>query len=215
MTYKYIFTCFVIVFLSGNLFAQSAIGIYGGAYLGNFSGDSPPNSTYKSKAGYLIGLSYDIQIKEDVFISLSPAYASSGAELHFLDSTREEYKDSITFSFQLFTLPILLKIISDNKRLQFTSGLEFVFPLQLYGENEDERVDIKEDLNKVGLGLLFGIGYRIPINNNILVIDFTYSQGLLNMAENLDQINSNLPRIKATSFRLTAAWNFMLGKNSN
>jgi len=215
MKYKYVFTFFIICCLAGNLFAQSSVGIYTGAYLGNFSGDSPKNSKFSSKVGYLIGLNYDIQIKEDIFISLMPAFVNAGAKLNFLDSTRENYKDSITFDFQLITLPIAIKIISDNKRFQFTGGLEFIFPLQFYGENEDERVDIKEELNKVGLGVLFGIGYRIPINKNTLVIDLTYSQGLLNLADNLDQNNSNLPRIKTTSIRFTVAWNFMLGQKSN
>ncbi len=215
MKYKYVFTFFIICCLAGNLFAQSAIGLYGGAYMGNFSGDSPPNSIYKSKAGYLIGLKYDLPLKEDLFISFSFAYANPGVKLNFLDSTRGQYQDSITFDFQLFTLPIKIKIISDNKRFQFTSGLEFVFPFKLYAENEDEREEIVGDLKKVGLGVLFGIGYRIPVNNNNLVIDFTYSQGLLNLASNLDQDDSYIPRIKTTSFRLTASWYFMLAKNLN
>lgn len=152
MKYKYVFAFIIICCFAGNLFGQSAIGISGGAYTGNFSGDSPSNSIYKSKAGYLVGLNYDHPIKEDLFISFSFAYANSGAKLNFLDSTREQYQDSITFDFQLFVLPIKMKIISDNKRVQFTSGLELVFPLQLHAENEDEnedeKVDIKGDLKK-------------------------------------------------------------------
>lgn len=203
-----------MLFLNGGLFAQSFLGIYGGAYIGNFSGDSPENSKYSSQVGYMIGLNYDIPIKEDVYISLLPAYVNSGAKLNFLDSTGENYQDSIKFSYQAIIFPVEMKIISDNKRFQFTGGLELVFPLHFYGETEKDQVELKEDLNEVGVDVLFGIGYRIPINKNLLILDLSYSQGLLNIAENLDQNNSYLPRVKTSSIRLTAAWNITLGKNS-
>jgi len=113
----------------------------------------------------------------------------------------------------MVTVPILMKLISDNKKFQFIGGFEMTFPFKMTADNSAEEIDLTEDVNKVNLNMLFGIGYRIPIKKSILTIDLTYSQGLTNLANNLDAPDSLLPRIRYTSFRLLAGWYLPIGKN--
>ena len=122
------------------------------------------------------------------------------------------YEDSIFVDFHMISVPLMMKLISDNKRFQFTGGLEMMLPFKLIADDTEKEVDLINHVNKVGLNMLFGIGYRIPINRNFLVINLNYSQGLTNIANNLDDPDSLFPRIRFTSFKLTAAWLFAVGK---
>lgn len=209
----FIFTFLFINALS--TLAQSFIGIYGGFNSGKFSGDSPRNFKYASKLSYTAGIAYDFQLKEDVYLSLSTAYVNAKSTLEYPKEIDEVQvlEDSIFLDFHMISVPIIMKLISDNKRFQFSGGLEMILPFKLISDNTEEEEDLISNVNKVNLNMLFGIGYRIPIKNNFLVLNLTYSQGLSNLANNLDDPESLMPRVRYTSFRFTAVWLLPVGKN--
>lgn len=215
MKYFVILLFSVLVLFSLDLYSQSRIGIYAGLNSGKLSGDSPGRFKYSSTLRMTIGLGLDIQLNEDVFLAFMPSYINSGSKLQYpkeIDEV-EVYQDSISLDFKQLSLPILMKLISDNKRFQFSGGFELIFPVKLIADNTVEKIDLMDDINKVNLNMLFGIGYRIPINKNLVNINLTYSQGLTNLANNLDDPDNLMPRIRYTSFRLTAAWYLPIGKN--
>jgi len=160
------------------------------------------------------GLGLDIQLKEDVYLAFQPSYVNAGSKLQHPKEIDEEevYQDSISLDFKHIALPIFLKLISDNKKFQFSGGFELVFPIKFSADNKEEIIDLMNDINKVNLNMIFGIGYRIPINNNLLNVDLIYSQGLTNLANNLDDPDSLMPRIRYTSFSLTVGWYLPIGK---
>lgn len=204
-----------LVLFSCDLHSQNRIGIFTGLNSGKFSGDAPGKFKYTSSLNMAIGLGLDLQLKEDIYLSFMPSYLNAGSKLQHPKEIDEEeiLEDSIFFEFKQFSLPIMLKLISDNKKFQFSGGFEFIFPLTLIADNTVEEIDLMDDVNKVNVNMLFGIGYRIPINRNLLNINLAYSQGLTNIANTLDDPDSLLPRIRYTSFRLTAAWYLPIGKN--
>lgn len=207
---------FCLLFLpSLNLAGQSLIGIYVGLNSGKLSGDSPSQFKYVSSTKLAFGLGYDFQLKEDVFLSTGASYVNSSSKLKYPKEVDEEtvYEDSISLNFHLVSVPILLRLISDNKKFEFSGGFEMIFPTKFTADNSAEEVDIINEINKVNLSMLFGIGYRIPINKSLLIINLTYSQGITNLANNLDDPDSLLPRIRLTSFRLTVGWRLPVGKN--
>lgn len=215
MKYFVILFFSVLILFSFDLYSQTQIGIYAGLNSGKLSGDSPENFIYSSSLNMVMGLGLDIQLKEDIYLSFMPSYLNAGSKLQYPKEIDEEqvYEDSISLSFSQISFPILLKLISDNKKFQFSGGFELVFPFNFSAENTVEKIDLMDDINKVIVNMLFGIGYRIPIKNNLLTINLIYSQGLTNLANNLEDPDSLLPRIRYTSFRLTAAWYLPLGKN--
>jgi len=214
MKIKIILTTILSLCIVSGLFAQSYIGVSAGLTSGKFSGDSPPDFKYASKLAYTAGIVYDFQLKEDVYLSLATAYVNGGSKLQYPKEVDEVlvYEDSIFVDFHMISVPLMMKLISDNKRFQFTGGLEMMLPFKLIADDTEKEVDLINHVNKVGLNMLFGIGYRIPINRNFLVINLNYSQGLTNIANNLDDPDSLFPRIRFTSFKLTAAWLFAVGK---
>lgn len=212
---KKIFLVFLALLMSSStLVAQTALGIYGGPVSAKFSGDAPKKGKFSSKSGFIMGITADFSVKEDVLISVMPSYLSGGANLQFLDSLGENYQDSVNFNFTTFSLPVLMKIISDNQKWQFSGGLELSVPLTLEADDGVNKYDLMDDIKNTGLNVLFGVGYRIPVGKSHIIIDLAYTQGLLNIVDNLDENESFIPRMKPTSFRLTAAWNIRLGKNN-
>jgi hypothetical protein len=207
----------ILLFVSANsIYAQSYFGLQIGVNSGKFSGDSPPNFKYSGKIQYNAGLLFDWQLKDDIFLSAAPSYLISGSKLQYpfeINEDEIEYGDSVDLKIQMFTLPVLVKILSDNQRWQFSGGFEFAFPTKLLADNSVEEIDLTNDINGIGLNMIFGLGYRIPIERSVLVINLGYSQGLTNLANNEDATDSLLPRIRFTSFRLTATWLLPVGKS--
>lgn len=215
MKIKFPLTSALIFLIAGGLFAQSYIGIFAGLNSGKLSGDSPGRFKYVNSLNLTFGIEYDLQLKEDVFLSFQTAYVNAGSKLQHPKEIDEEevWEDSISLDFNLVAVPIFLKLISDNKKFQFSGGFEMVFPTKFSADNSSETTDLLDRVNKVNLNMLFGIGYRIPIDNNLLLINLVYSQGLTNLANNLEDPDSILPRIRLTSFRLTVGWFLPMGKN--
>lgn len=218
MHLKILYLVGFIFLLSGSLSAQSYFGFHIGVNSGKFSGDSPKDFKYTGKLQYNAGLLFDWRLKDDVFLSVAPSYIISGSKLQYpfeINEDESEYRDSVDMKLQMFTLPIAVKIISDNQRWQFSGGFEFAFPTKLLADNSVEEIDLTNDVNGIGLNMIFGIGHRIPMKRSLLVINLGYSQGLTNLANNEDASDSLLPRIRFTSFRLTTAWLLPVGKNKD
>ncbi len=215
MNFKYLYVLGLCFLLAEGAIAQSQIGIFAGLNSGKLSGDSPERFKYVSGLNLAFGVGYDLQLKEDVFLSFQTLYVNAGSKLKHPKVIDEEevLEDSVNLDFRLVAVPILMKLTSDNKKFQFSGGFELVFPLKFIADDSSEEIDLIDNVNKVNLNMLFGIGYRIPINKSLLIIDLTYSQGLTNLANNLDDPDSLLPRIRSSSFRLTAGWYLPVGKN--
>ena len=215
MNYFKVLLFSVLILFSFNLYSQSQIGIYAGLNSGKLSGDSPGRFKYASALNFALGLGYDLQLKEDVFLSFQTSFVNAGSKLQYPKEVDEEeiLEDSISLDVNMITVPILLKLISDNKKFQFTGGFELVFPIKFMADNSVESIDLMDGINKVNVNMLFGIGYLIPINKSQLIINLTYSQGITNLANNLEDPDSLLPRIRYSSFQLTAGWYLPVGKN--
>ena len=97
-------------------------------------------------------------------------------------------------------------MISDNKRIRFTGGAEFTLPMKIVANNSVEESDIKDQMNAVGLKMIFGIGYRMPLGSSRIVLNLDYALGMINIAKDLDDIESLLPRTRYSSLRFSLDW---------
>lgn len=197
--------------------SQSYIGPQIGLVSGRFAGDSPPNSVYSSKIQYTVGLNFDLRLKDDLFLAFSPGYAKGGSKLQYPKEVDGEqvYEDSINLLLQVVNLPVVIKIISNNGKYQFSGGFMASVPISLSADNNVRENDITDQLNGAAFSMLFGIGYRIPIERSLLVIDLVYAQGLTNLANNIENPDTYLPRIRYSTFSLTAGWYLPIGKSND
>ena len=208
-------TC-LLVLRYGFSFGQSYIGIRAGLNSGKFSGDSPRDLVYKGKIQYNAGVDLDIRLKKDLFLSISPGYLLSGSKLQYpfedIEEETEEYRDSIDLKLYMISLPIYLKIISDNEKYQFSGGFDLGFPTKVLADNSVEEKDLYNEVNKITVSMVFGLGYRLHIQNSLMLINLGYSQGLTNLANNFDDSDSYMPRIRLVTWRLSVAYMLPLGK---
>ena len=197
--------------------SQSYIGPQIGLVSGKLTGDSPPNSVYSSKIQYTVGLNFDLRLKDDLFLAFSPGYAKGGSKLQYPKEVDGEqvYEDSINLLLQVVNLPVVIKIISNNGKYQFSGGFMASVPISLSADNNVRENDITDQLNGAAFSMLFGIGYRIPIERSLLVIDLVYAQGLTNLANNIENPDSYLPRIRYSTFSLTTGWYLPIGKSND
>ncbi len=199
--------------------AQSYVGVHFGVNSGKFSGDSPRKFNYVGKNQYNAGIDFNLRLKKDLFLSVSPSYARSGSVLQYpyenIEEEIKEYRDSIDLKLDMFTLPFYLNIISDNDRWQFLGGIELGFPLSLVADDSADEIDLTGEINDVFVGMFFGVGYRIPIERSYLTINLGYSQGLTNLANNLNDPDSLMPRIRITRYSITTVYMLPLGRDKH
>ena len=193
---------------------QVDLGAFAGLDNGRLSGDRFSNTVYKSKTGFIIGLSIDPQINDLISLSIQPGYIKTGSAIQVPDTIANEYKDSLRISVDYLVLDIFVKIQSKSKRLYFSSGLEFGYGLSLVVENELEEVDISDELNKWNLSAVFGIGYKVPIKKSSLYFELRYSQGLVNMAKPELEENYNIPRVKLSGLKFVTGFQIPISKRN-
>lgn len=213
-TLKLLFLCSFFMFFT-DIHAQSYFGIHAGINSGKFSGDAPRSFIYKGLLQFNAGFDFNIKLKKDIYLAVSPNYLRSGSRLQYPYENEEEikeYRDSIKLKIQVLTLPIHLNIISENDKWQYIGGFELGFPVQAVADNTSREIDISDEFNSVMVSMIFGVGYRIPIAESYLAINLGYSQGLTNLAKNLEDPESYMPRIRFTSFRLTTIYLLPIGK---
>jgi len=216
MNLKFVFFLGCLFLFATGAIAQSYFGFHTGINSGKFSGDSPRNFIYKGLLQFNAGFDFDIKLKKDLYLAVSPNYLRSGSRLQYPYENEEEeikeYRDSIKLKIQMLTLPIHLNIISENDKWQYIGGFELGFPVQALADNTSKEIDISDEFNSVMVSMIFGVGYRIPIAESYLAINLGYSQGLTNLARNLEDPESYMPRIRFTSFRLTTIYMLPIGK---
>lgn len=211
-------SCFAVFFtflLAQSTYAQSYLGVHAGINSGKFSGDSPSKFRYSSAAHYEFGLDFHLFLDKDLYLTMAPSFSEYGSKLQYpkmMEDGTEQYADSIQLNLQMLAIPLFLEIISNNNRFAFSGGFEAAVPLQLVADNSVDRKEIKDELNTVNFSMLFGIAYRIPIQRQYLQIGLTYAQGLTNIAQNLSDPDALMPRVRLSSFRLTANWQLPVGK---
>ena len=204
--------------LTINSTAQIELGIYAGPSVLQFSGDKPEYSVYRPTPGLTAGAIFNFNITEDILISLEPGFSLNNITVQTIDTlnylifSKLEYKDTAVVSLNFTQLPLLVRIISDNQRFVFTSGLELLYLLNSYVDNGVDKKRITADFQKFNLAAQFGFGYIIPIKKSHLSLEFRYSQSLLNWSNN-DQETSFVPRIKARGFQFIVGWSIPVSKD--
>ena len=195
-------------------YAQVELGVLAGLDNGRLTGDKYPQTKYKPKTGFIIGLSIDPQINETISLSIQPGYISTGSKIQVPDTIQNQWKDSVTFSVDYLILDVFVKIQSKSKRLYFSSGLEFGYGLSLKAANDLEEVDITDELNKWNIAAVFGIGYKIPIKRSGLYFELRYAQGLVNMTKADPAEDDYIPRVKLSGLKIVTGFQIPISKRN-
>lgn len=224
----------IVLLLTANLlYGQKSIGLYAGSVTNKFEGDRVTKlfevgfrMSHSVSAGFVL----DIPIRSDVYITFIPGYKNISGTIY---EANEEYNDQIdqgieeptvpkridisTLKFQYAALPVLVKIISDNKRWQFMAGLEpaWNFSSQMKDLDTGEQSDIKDVIRNINLSAIFGFGYKFKIKKARFSFDLMYTQGLLNMSSGQKVQDGIVPRVKSTTGETRLTWYFINKKSQS
>lgn len=170
----------------------------------SISGDAPEDASYSGKIGFSGGLISDFTITEDIILSIQPRYLQKGTSVAY-DVGEYELRDSLTATLDYISLPIMLKINSLNKRIFFSSGLDFGYLMNSTVENivDGSTQDVSNLFKTFDISATLGFGVNIPIGAPIISLELRYMQSLLNLSDiSSDESGTTFPyRFRASGFQ--------------
>jgi len=202
---------FLLLLNTSNCLAQVEIGAYAGLSSLHLSGDRPALSVYKPGPGLSAGAIFNFNIREDIQISLQPGVSLMNAKIQTADTVeiyfikKIEYRDSVSLRMGFARLPVLIKVLSDNRRFHFTSGIDFIYLFKSLADNGVDLVTISKDHRAFNVSAKIGMGINFPLGGTNLSLDLIYNQSLNNWSDNKLE-DSFIPRIKSSGIDLNLAW---------
>ena len=196
----------LLIFFLFNIstFSQTYIGATGGLMSSSLSGDAPEDASYSGKTGFSGGLIADFTLTEDIVLSIQPRYLQKGTSVAY-DVGEYELRDSLTATFDYVSLPVMVKITSLNKRIYFSSGLDFGYLMNSTVENivDGSTKDVNELIKNYDISATFGFGVNIPIGSPIISLELRYMQSLLNLSDiSTSESGSTFPfRFRTSGFQ--------------
>ena len=177
-------TLLIFLLFNISIFSQTYIGATGGLMSSSLSGDAPEDASYSGKTGFSGGLVVDFTLTEDIVLSIQPRFLQKGTSVAY-DVGEYELRDSLTATFDYVSLPVMVKITSLNKRIYFSSGLDFGYLMNSTVENivDGSTKDVNELIKNYDISATFGFGVNIPIGSPIISLELRYMQSLLNLSD--------------------------------
>ena len=179
--YTFLIICFTASF---SLFSQTYLGVTGGINSSSLSGDTPEDASYSGKFGFSGGVMADFSLTDDVVLSIQLRYLQKGTTISY-DVGGYDLRDSLSATFGYFSIPVMVKIYSTNKRTFFSSGLDFGYLTNSALENlmGDSSRDIANLVKNFDLSVAVGFGVNIPVGTPIISLEVRYMQSLLNLSD--------------------------------
>jgi hypothetical protein len=204
MKHLYFFVILLFPLLSS---AQISLGITAGANIGKFGGVEPPDVSYTSRTGINFGGIIAYRFNKDISLTIQPMYSQRGSNIELGEDTRRDSLEVYETKIDFLTIPIFVRVDSDNGVAYFISGLEFGIPLSAEISHDGNNKDISDLLNNIDILASVGMGLRFSIGKPDLLIEFRYYQGLINFnsGNSEDQGNIIFEDFKNSGFQLMAA----------
>ncbi len=211
----------VFTIISVELSAQShlRVGIFGGSVTNQFVGDRVSNISemrFKFGNAFQSGIMVDYAIKKDVSLAIYPSFKQSKGtileeNLNYDPDLEmdDQFIETQHLALQIFSLPIELKLISDNRKWQFFTGLTYDQIIKATSVNiqSNQKSDISNVVENFNVSATIGLGYRLQIKNQLFTIDIRYAQGLVNVSNvKSDSSTTDFPRLKTTSAESRLTW---------
>ncbi|QNF32028.1 PorT family protein [Adhaeribacter swui] len=192
-----LFTALTLSFAS-----QAQIGVKLGANLSNLAGDLQDEDNFQNKLGFVGGITYNIPLSSDNFVSIQPEllYSQKGYKRSDFTTTNAatgqqlRYEGKVNYSY--LDLPILLKINAGP--VFFEAGPQFSYLLSIKDNTEVtdvasgidfesyNRID-KDPLAEFEVGYAAGVGVQIPLG---LTLNVRYNGSVSALAkdDNRDEL---------------------------
>ena len=212
MRKKFLFIVILLLAFT-NLFAQFNAGVFGGLNSGTFKGDQPKDAEYSNLISPDFGIVLDLALTNQITLSFQPGLTKRGTKISYYVRKKVEPVDSISIKVDYFSIPLLIKISSKNKRFYAIGGLDAGIPLSataMFISIPEDKRDIEKYMSKVNVVMHFGFGYRIPVGKTTLFAEARYLQGLNNAVPVEKPENYFFPRVRTSDMQLLFGVEFPL-----
>ncbi len=190
--------------------AQVSVGAVLGVSRSGVSGDRPDGTTFSTRTGLIAGVVVEIPITDEVHLVFQPGFIQRGASIG-VDVGEPEPVDSLELQLDYLSMPVLIKVISNNRRLYVTSGIDIGYLSSATLTDGSSETDLGPILNDLDLSVIFGVGWMIPIGRPAFTIEMRYNQSLTNLNDTATT-PANLPaRFRSSGFQLLAGVLLPLG----
>jgi len=197
----------LVLFLGAGAAAQTRIGVTTGLNWSSLKGDAPEDAGYGRAIGVNAGVVGDIALTKDVVLSFQPMYARRGADISF-DVGEKEPRDSLELRLDYIDCLVMVKVLANNGRNYFTTGLGVGFLTQATLKDiRAGETDAGNLFKDVDVSVAFGVGFMVPAKSALLTFELRYQQSLVNMI-NSDanaSIEALAPRLRSSGFQLLAS----------
>ena len=180
--------------------AQAQIGVKIGANLTNLAGNLQDQDVYKNKLGFVGGLTYNIPLSSDNFVSIQPEllYSQKGyklADRPYVDPATQQrgtIEGKVNYSY--LDLPIMLKINAGPVFFEAGPQISYLLSIKDNSELTIGGVDFetyvpqdKDALSELEIGYAAGVGVQIPMG---LTLNLRYNGSISALAKdnNADEL---------------------------
>ena len=208
---KKIALLFITLFSFGMAQAQVKLGVKGGINYSNIAGNLRDEIGYDNKVGFLGGVTANIPLIGDGFLSVQPEllYSQKGYQYRddkiTMNNATYSYKGKLNFNY--LDLPVLLKVNAGG--VFFEAGPQASYLLAIRdkaeienegtGNDEKTRTKVEKDnLAELEIGYVAGVGYQAA---NGLGIGLRYNGSISHLAKS-DPNNDELVNARHSLFQL-------------
>ena len=173
----------LVVCLTTSVSAEMRFGATAGLNRSSLGGDKPDGASYNPSVGFGFGVVGDIGLTKDVVLSVQPMYVRRGTNIAF-DVGEEVKRDSLEVRVDYIDCLVLVKVLLDNERFYFSSGLGFGFLTGAkINDIHDGESDAKSLFRDYDISVAMGVGYVIPARRSLVTIELRYQQSLVSVAD--------------------------------
>jgi len=209
-----LFTALTISFAS-----QAQIGVKLGANLTNLAGDLQDEDNFQNKLGFVGGITYNIPLSTDNFVSIQPEllYSQKGykrADITFNDpTTGQQVTQEGKVNYSYLDLPILLKINAGPVFFEAGPQISYLLGIKDNTETTVNGVDFegynrieKDALAELEIGYAAGVGVQIPMG---LTLNVRYNGSVSALAK--DDNNDELANARNSVYQATIGFKLPMG----
>ena len=200
--------------------AQLNIGVSGLLGRHNLSGDSPAGSSWSPNFQFGAALQISYELTSDVSLTLQPGYAPRKSALQYTVPqnpnaliSKDTLVDSLFVTTSWIDIPIGMRVYSGSHRWFFSTGATLSLLQSIEIDTLTGSYEPDNAIKGTDLSLFIGAGYRIPVDPVGICIEVRYSQGLVDLiGENQDVTFRQAPiiRMGGLQARVSAEWRFDL-----
>ena len=202
--------------------AQFSVGVNAGITRMKFSGDATNSyGRFKPDPGFSAALRTDYRISDALTISFQPGYSVLRSRYQVKNDSGTAVVDSTQMTLKSFSLPMHAVVWSENGRFFVLAGMQLDYTLAFESgvlkspfSPPSSSSSSTYNVRDYNLYMQFGAGFIIPLGKPYLSFELRYSQGLLNLSQELVHVDTYLPRTKLTNVSFVVGLQFPLGSYS-